>query len=55
MRDLKKGSSISDVVTNGALSSDSDLIFVDWRLWFGFFDLLIPIHGLSREGGELNE
>lgn len=47
--DLKKWSGVSDVVTNGALSSDTDLIFVDGSFRFGFFNLLIPIHGRERK------
>lgn len=48
--DLEKGSGVGDVVANGTLGGDSDLIFVDRRLGFWLFDLLVPIHGcLGRE------
>lgn len=44
---LEQGRSISDVVSDGALTGDSDFVFVYRIFRLRFLDLLIPIHGVG--------
>jgi hypothetical protein len=48
---LEKSGGIADVVPDGALSGDSDLVFVYRRFGLRLFDPLVPIHGLNSDFG----
>ena len=58
MVNLEKRGGIADVVSDGTLGSDSNLVLVYGGLRLRFLDLLVPIHGLSellRNSGERRE
>lgn len=44
---LEKSSGIADIVSNNALSGDSDFVLVDGRFRLGLLNPLVSIHGIS--------